>query len=297
VYKRQPGSRAAAPRVADARLEITPPSQDSGQRAGTRSGIAAGGEGDMLRQQMQQTQETLAARNAEVEELKVRVAELEQLQQQQQQLLSLKDSELAAAQQRLAESNQQSSTTLAQADANESASAAVTAGGGLWLWLGLALMVAALLGWLFTRRRRSPAPQRIFNTSALAASMPRGPEETREGVVAPDRPEPIAEEAEQDIGFRRTAASDAPHWEASSAGSTEGAPTWHSGSRPAPAIDDASTVASLNPAPPGQERIELARAYIDLGDVDTARSLLQEVSAGGDANARDEAARLLRDLA
>ncbi len=294
------GSSAAAPRVADARLEITPPSQGSGQRAGTRSGISAGGEGDMLRQDMQQTRETLAARNAEVEELKTRVAELEQLQQQQQQLVSLKDSELAAAQQRLAESNQQPATTLAQANANEPARGAEAAGGGLWLWLGLALLVAGLVAWMLARRRRSQPPRQTFDTSALAAGMPRAPEEIREDAVAPvvDRGEPIAEQAEQDIGAERTAAADAPAWRASSAGSVEPAmPTWHAGSRPEPGVEDAATVASLNPAPAGQERIELARAYVDLGDVDTARSLLQEVAAGGDADARVEAARLLRDLA
>ena len=47
----------------------------------------------------------------------------------------------------------------------------------------------------------------------------------------------------------------------------------------------------------GQERLELARAYIDLGDIETARGLLQEVAVGGEAEARGEAERLLRELA
>ncbi len=296
------GSSAVAPRVADARLEIVPPSQGSGQRAGTRSGIAAGGEGNMLRQEMQQTQETLAARNAEVEELKARVVELEQLQQQQQQLISLKDSELAAAQQRLAESNQQPAITLSQANASESASGAEAGSGGLWLWLGLALLVAGLVAWLFTRRRRSPIPQRTFNTSALAAGMPQVLEEVREDSVTPV-PEGRAAEAGAGVehaGSPEMAAVPGPdpaRWNVRSAGLVGMAtPTWHAGSRPAPTVQDAATVAALNPAPAGQERIELARAYIDLGDIDTARSLLQEVTAGGDADARDEASRLLRDL-
>ena len=55
----------------------------------------------MLRQQLQETKETLAARDAEVNELKTRVAELEKLQEQQQQLITMKDSALAAAQQKL----------------------------------------------------------------------------------------------------------------------------------------------------------------------------------------------------
>jgi pilus assembly protein FimV len=302
------GAAGGAPRVADARLEITPPSQGAGQRAGTRSGIAAGGEGDMLRQEMQQTQETLAARNAEVEELKARVAELEQLQQQQQQLISLKDSELAAAQQRLAESNQRPATTLAQANAGDPAStAASAAGGGLpWLWVGLALLVAGLLAWLFTRRKRSPAPGRTFDTSALAAGMPRALEEVREDVTEAEH-EDAAEAAIEDDAPVRTEGEDlrgradarhgAVSWNTPPAGSVEmAAPTWHSGTRPAP-VEDASTVVSLNPSPAGQERIELARAYIDLGDVDTARSLLREVAEGGDAESRDEAARVLRSLA
>ena len=59
----------------------------------------------MLQQQLRQKDEDIAAKAVEIVELKERVAELEKLKQDQQQLLSLKDSELAAAQQRLAEAN------------------------------------------------------------------------------------------------------------------------------------------------------------------------------------------------
>ena len=47
--------------------------------------------------------EDIAAKSAEISELKERVAELERLKDEQQKLISLKDSELAAAQQRLQE--------------------------------------------------------------------------------------------------------------------------------------------------------------------------------------------------
>src|SRR3546814_5694098 len=83
-------SDLGTPATADARLEIVPPSGDDARQAGTRSGIQAGGEGDMLKE-LQQTKETLAARDAEVQDLKTRVAELEKLQQDQQQLIALKD--------------------------------------------------------------------------------------------------------------------------------------------------------------------------------------------------------------
>ena len=49
------------------------------------------------------------------------------------------------------------------------------------------------------------------------------------------------------------------------------------------------------PANAGQQ-LELARAYLDLGDDDAARVLLREVLNGRDPAARDEAARMLRDL-
>jgi pilus assembly protein FimV len=71
-------------------------------------------------------------------------------------------------------------------------------------------------------------------------------------------------------------------------------PAWHTGH--AGALGAAIGLAPLNPAPAGRERLELAIAYLDLGDVDTARTLLREVAAGQDPSARDEAAQLLREI-
>ncbi|NZA26090.1 ferrous iron transporter B [Luteimonas sp. SJ-92] len=281
------GSASAAP-GAQARLEIVPPSTDGGQQAGTRSGVTAGGEGEMLRQDMQETQETLAAREAEVEELRTRVAELEELQQQQQQLLTLKDSELAAAQERLAESNQQQSTTPADAGT-------ASAGGQAWLWpaLGIALLLAAAGAWLWSRRRRDQ-PVRSFR----AAASPAPERRTTQAAVA---------------GMESAAAAARPAPGAAM-------PTWHNGdgASGAPAVQDAvgSTDTEAGPGPEtsapgaaehapasagvaaeaGQERIELARAYIELGDVETARGLLQEVAGSGEAGERGEAERMLREL-
>ena len=65
-------------------------------------------------------------------------------------------------------------------------------------------------------------------------------------------------------------------------------PTWHSGG---------VEVSPLNSAPPGQGRLDLAKAYLEMGDRDTARSLLQEVAARGDTlGVRMEAERLLQGL-
>jgi pilus assembly protein FimV len=57
-----------------------------------------------------------------------------------------------------------------------------------------------------------------------------------------------------------------------------------------------AAVAPLNPAPAGRERLELAIAYLDLGDAETARTLLNEVAVGTDPKARAEALELLNRL-
>lgn len=46
----------------------------------------------------------------------------------------------------------------------------------------------------------------------------------------------------------------------------------------------------------GQERLELAIAYLDLGDAQTARTLLQEVAEGGDLHCQAQARELLARL-
>ena len=291
------GGSKPAPRVAEARLEIVPPSASNGRRAGTRSGIDAGGEGDMLRQQLQDTNETLAARNAEVQELKTRVTELEKLQQQQQQLLTMKDSELAAAQQNLAKSNRPAAQPLATAQTQQPTPAVTERadpGGSVWLWAGLALIVASLLAWWLSRRNRSePTPMRRFDTAALAASIPTA------GADEHDADEHDAD-ANDDADAQMDADTDAINlaepvaapitaatWTAPSAAT----PTWHAGASaaqsPLPVAADAINAS---------QQLELARAYLDLGDDNAARELLREVLDGRDPAARKEAARLLRDL-
>lgn len=301
-------SAANAGRVAEARLEIVPAAAGASANAGTRTGTAAGGEGDMLQQQeLVQTRETLAARDAEVEELRTRLAELEQLQQQQAQLIAMKDSELAAAQQRLAESNARPTTSVGDAAPGPEASAGLP-----WLWIGLGLVAAALLvAWLVSRRR--PVPARKGGPSFASAP---GNSPPRRAVIVPAAPaSPAADPPVVPVERAST-------WQAPPAAASGASPTWHaSGETREPEADDASTTAPVReavtqhqsqsqgqaqasvpqetdpPASAGHERIELARAYLDLGDTDTARSLLQEVADAGDADARDAARQLLRELA
>ena len=277
----------AAPRTAAPRLEITPPASEA-QPAGSQSGIAAGTGGDMLRQELQQANETVAARTAEIDELKARLDDLEQLQRQQQQLIELKDAELAAAQQRMEASNQQ-----------QAASAPFP-----WVWLGLALLVVAGLAFLLGRRGRTPVTARRFDRAALATAMPN---------ATPGSPTPAPAQDAASPAFVREVPDAAPAVSPATDVRPETVgPTWHA-PEAAPVVkradpdrsDDAprgtATHVELDEGdavemPIGLERIELARAYVDLGDTGTARSLLQEVADGDDPIAAAEAAQLLRTL-
>ncbi len=289
------GNAPAATAAGGARLEIAPAVAGAQQNAGTTTGLDAGGEGDMLgNEQLRQAREDLATRDAELQELRERVAELEKLQQQQQSLIAMKDSDLAAAQQRLANAPKQE-----------------TAGAGAWFWLGLVVVLLALAGWLFSRRRKPlplPAsPRTAFDPAGLAAVMPQAAEPAdvadnvqvepkmpapREAEVdaAPfwsqPTPAPVAEEGADPVLLFE--ASRVPQIEAAAEPEVRQEEAWLAG--------DMASVAPLNPAPAGRERLELAIAYLDLGDAETARTLLNEVARGADPQARAEAIELLGRL-
>jgi pilus assembly protein FimV len=86
--------KASAPRVAAARLEISPAPEEIQRMAAP--GAAAAGIGKGVGATAGQSIESSASRSAELEELRTRVAELDQLHREQQELLAIRDAELAA---------------------------------------------------------------------------------------------------------------------------------------------------------------------------------------------------------
>ena len=249
----------------------------------------------MLRQQLQETKETLAARDAEVQELKTRVADLEKLQQQQQQLLTMKNSELAAAQQNLAKTNQAATVPASQAQQPVPVSPEPASRAPIWLGGGIALIAVALLGWWLSGRRRSTPPAtRLFDTAALAASVP-----TTATDAADDITDAVADDgiyAARDVESEEEAMTSEPASTPVSAvsaawgGISTVEPTWHAGVPAATATPVAADAINAS------QQLELARAYLDMGDDNAARELLRDVLDGRDPAARAEAARLLRDL-
>lgn len=333
---------AKAQEPAQARLAIVPAAVP-GKATGTRSGTTAGGEGKMLQQQLQQRDEDLAARKAEISDLKERVAELENLKQQQDQLLTLKDSELAAAQQRLADARKAAtvaaSTPPAAAAVTQTAQQvqpvpapqpqAQTNNMMPWVWGGLAFVGLGLLVWLLSSRRSAPvAPKsrRTFDNEALAASMrvPAVAASTEAEVVRPV----LAEETQtEDASPSYADAQDVEHViDVSELPTTPSAhveaPTWHSG-RWMKADVEPDVVAPAESAPrfvppldaplpellpdtlneplpepaSAQQRMKLARAFLDIGDAHSAKQLLVELKEGAaDSLLRTEASKLLRDI-
>lgn len=248
------------------RLEIVPPGAGRQARGGTQSGIAAGGEGDMLRQELATTRESLAARDAEVQELKSRVAELEKLQADQQKLIAMQNAQLHAAQ-------QARSAPPATAPSASSTPLPWIAGGAALL---LGLLAAA---WSRRRARREP----VFRAPA---AEPRS--SLADAFAPPAEPAPVVADAAHDDAA-------VPSWERGAVRAPHAA---------VPPVVDVTTDAPVAAAETAEapadaasvERLELAQAYLDLGDADNARRLLGEVAETGDARTRGVAARMLRDM-
>jgi pilus assembly protein FimV len=138
-----PAAAAGTPRIAEARLEISPPAREAAPLPGGQSGMAASGSGDTLRHEPQKApDEASASLEAEVLELKARVEALDKLQRQQQALIALKEKELAAR--------------------------PATTSGMSWGWLLAALVLLPFSTWWLLRRRES-LPAKPFPGLEVAA--------------------------------------------------------------------------------------------------------------------------------
>lgn len=318
VASAAPDAPAATPaparprRARDARLEIIPAAAGATAGTGTRSG--SGGEGDAeMTQQLQEARETIATRDAEVQELKSRVAELENLQQQQSQLIQMKDGQLASAQQQLNARQQAAPAVPANVQAQSQS---------MWVWmvpLGVVLLAAlALVAWL--RRRRAvvatdAAPSFVSRAPAPAATesrlsddmaslfpvrtddadpgedtVPQAAPELRRpswigaagaGIVANVLPVTDDEEVASGTGSGPLANEAMP---------SELAPGRGVFDAPDDAGADADHVDPLDEE--AVEHIALARTYFELGDAETARALLLRIAEEGGPRAA-EARQLL----
>lgn len=122
----RPSSGASAGTAAKPgdRLELVPPKAGKDASASAER-PGAGGTGDSaVRAELARTKEALASSNQEASELKSRVRELEELKTKNDKLLSLKDSELAALQQKLKELQEKAAAKPAMSAATSPAATA-----------------------------------------------------------------------------------------------------------------------------------------------------------------------------
>lgn len=273
----------------------------------------------LANEQLRQTREDLAARNAEVQELKAQVAELEKLKSQQAQLLAMKDSDLATAQQRLGQGAQPGVPVWLWLGL-----ALVIVGLAAWVVLRRRSgprPVPVYKGPLVAPAPVTPAPrEEVEATAGDGTPDPEfAPAQTPSPRYTPNYVDPapvVSPEASP-------APVVTPTWMSPTA-----KPTWHTPNAPQPTLAQTVPASAPSPSPAeapvveaevapavvpvptpapastpaaapsagGRERLELAIAYLDLGDTEAARALLGQVAAGDDPQAAAEAAQLLNEL-
>ena len=287
---------AAAPRrparaPADARLEIVPPVGDAPAR-GAQSGASADGEGTALRAELGQAREELAARSAEVAELKARLDDLERMSRDQQRLLSLKDSELAALQRRLAElEGREHQPAAADAPAVEAASEAVADAAGGETGPESAEAVAAA---------GEPAPPASTPDMTPAAPAP--------GPTTPwyQRPWGLGGMALLVVGLlawlfgRRRQPAEAPPRRHIDVGALTAGAAAPRAATPRVEVEELAETEAFDADDGQAERQDAGLAALesavesDAGDIDAHLALLREHHARGDAEAFEAAAAAMR---
>jgi len=314
-------AQAKPRRQNEARLQIVPPT-GPGKATGMKSGTDAGGKGSMLQQELRQRDEDIAAKSAEIGELKERVAALEKLKDEQQKLIALKDTELATAQAHLAQANQAQAQSQAQAKPQTAAPVAATTSqqptpapdaskhnsAMPYVWGGVGFAALALLAWLLAGRRKpaaAPVRRSVFDSEALAASMgsPKAPADTagtaQEPIFKPI--EDVAASAPAEESAAPTPArTDMPAWHSGWVKAEPNAPAAEAQASVQSAPASAPVAASAVEAAPAhasiEQRFKLVDAFLDMGDKTSAQQILAELLNDEDDAASEKAGRMLSKL-
>jgi pilus assembly protein FimV len=302
----------SAPATSD-HLTLAPP---TGQAGGTsnRPGVA-GGTGHAtvagLKQQLQADRDALISLNQSNTDLGSRIQSLENIQTKTSQLLQLKDATIAELQRKLAAVQTGHAGTAGAVQAKSAASAATHApatqparAATPWymrplVWGAAALVVLALLvlGLFGGRRRAVP--------DGAAQGPLDGPVDVLPPVDEAAAPEPPAASAlmadvEADTSLESAAlppaaAGDDPYGLSAMRRSV----TEDDAAVLAPVAlaraDDGIAAGPLNSNDPIDTKLDLARAYLDMGDPVGARAMLEEVIEEGTQVQKDEAKRLLAE--
>jgi pilus assembly protein FimV len=263
-------------------LELVPPSEASeldstyGFEESEAEGETAGAT-QALRESLARTEEELISQQQQNEYLAERIRELEsQLEAEQQD--GVADADLAAMEQRLrAEREAEQARALEQP---------WYARFGVWL-MGLLVVVAAVVAWAIGRRSARPAGGNIEDLKGEAEEVLRVLEDQ-----APADRETAGEAAEE-----AQAAAGQPDEEASAEAAEEAAADepQAKAARPKQSFgshDDEASFLDTESSDP-EIQLDLARAYISMGDKEAARVILEEVAANGSEEQQAEARKML----
>lgn len=318
-----------------ARLEIVPASEDEALAAQPGTGAVPGGEGEEelqrdLREELARTEEELYSERQQNEYLRDRINELEvQLAESEPEGAGLvADDELANFEDRLQterleeaslpDSAQQAVSEAPQepeADRNmpsvttSSASEESPWYASTMVWVVMILIVvAAVAGWLLNRRRAVEYDLSAHTEPEAPVDGLRGEAEEILRTLDSDRANDRAAEAESDqdhvVEIAATADAQSDEADAVTFESDDDGPEWSSkqtetaaprraGSR---ANEDAdATVLDENSSDP-EIKLDLARAYISMGDKEAARVILDEVLSTGSPGQREEARSMMDEL-
>ena len=313
-----------APAASD-HLTLAPPTSGAGGTH-SRPGVA-GGTGTAtvtdLQQQLRANRDTLISLNQSNADLESRIHSLKDISAKSDKLLSLKDATVAELQRKLAavQSHAAPAPGAANASAKPAASAPAVANKPAtkpatspatpwytrplaWIVAGLIVLLLIVLG-LSGRRRRTalegPSRGPLADPDDVA---PRAAEPFTDGqeVIAVHDPvetasedahahpaEPMADDDPYGLAALREPAAKAPPVEPEHA-PIEPASITPAASGAAFATEDGYT------DDPVDTKLDLARAYLDMGDPVGARAMLEEVLEEGSQSQKDEAKRLLADV-
>jgi pilus assembly protein FimV len=263
-------------------LELVPPSAESeldsayGFEESEDSSVDASVAVSTLREDLARTEEELITQQQQNEYLAERIKELEsQLTSAEQgnvEAPNMANMEERLRQQRLAET----------AAAKEQSAPWYS---GIYGWLiGLLVIIAAVAGWWFSRRGSGDA----FATSAEDQQLREIKDEAEEVLRVlkdPDEPGSKADSAED--GAKES--NEAEPESAKAAKPQRNAGNFGGGDREARVLDEESSDPEI--------QLDLARAYISMGDKEAARVILEEVGNNGNEEQRKEATKMLSLLA
>ena len=255
--------------VVQDQLELVPPSEASDLDSAYGFEESEDGSADAsvavstLRQDLARTEEDLITQQQENEYMAERIKELEA------QLLvaeedKVKDANLANMEQRLREER----LAEAAAAADKSDDTSWYSGFTGWL-LGLLVLVVAGIGWIMKRRGEGAE----FDLSTEEEQLREIKDEAEEVLRVLEEPDDVEAEGDNGESLEEPATEDQPVKQFGATG------------------DDAEILDEESSDP--EIQLDLARAYISMGDKEAARVILDEVERNGSEEQREEAKKML----